>query len=440
MISITSKSRYAVVALAELARSGDRPVPIKELAERREIPEQFLEQLFSTLRRAGLLTSHRGMRGGYTLSRPPEEITVLEVVQALDGKIGQEADEAGGIWAEGVDRPAQGLRPDHDRRSRAPRGRRGRQRDVLHLMRIGAEASAVVGGTPLVRLDRLGSGVGGEVCAKLEYFSPGGSVKDRIGVAMIDAAEEAGLVKPGRSVVVEPTSGNTGIALAMVCAARGYELILTLPEGMSRERAKLLRAYGAEVRETPSLGGMNEAVALAEEIREQRRAFMPMQFSNPANAEAHRRTTAEEIWRDTDGKIGAFVAGVGTGGTITGVGQMLRERSPEALVVAVEPASSPVLSGGPPGPHKIQGIGAGFVPEVLDRSVIDEVLSVGDEDALETARLLAREEGVLAGISAGANVSAALAVAARPEMADKRVVTVVCDSGERYMSLPFFSP
>ncbi len=307
-------------------------------------------------------------------------------------------------------------------------------------MRIGAEASAVVGGTPLVRLDRLGSGVGGEVCAKLEYFSPGGSVKDRIGVAMIDAAEEAGLVKPGRSVVVEPTSGNTGIALAMVCAARGYELILTLPEGMSRERAKLLRAYGAEVRETPSLGGMNEAVALAEEIREQRRAFMPMQFSNPANAEAHRRTTAEEIWRDTDGKIGAFVAGVGTGGTITGVGQMLRERSPEALVVAVEPASSPVLSGGPPGPHKIQGIGAGFVPEVLDRSVIDEVLSVGDEDALETARLLAREEGVLAGISAGANVSAALAVAARPEMADKRVVTVVCDSGERYMSLPFFSP
>ncbi len=307
-------------------------------------------------------------------------------------------------------------------------------------MRIGGEASAVVGGTPMVLLDRLGRGVGGDVCAKLEYFNPGGSVKDRIGVAMIDAAEEAGLVKPGRSVVVEPTSGNTGIALAMVCAARGYELILTLPEGMSRERAKLLRAYGAEVRETPSLGGMSEAVALAEEIREQRRAFMPMQFSNPANAEVHRRTTAEEIWRDTDGEIGAFVAGVGTGGTITGVGRMLRERLPEALVVAVEPASSPVLSGGAPGPHKIQGIGAGFVPEVLDREVIDEVLSVSDEEALEMARLLAREEGVLAGISAGANVSAALAVAARPELAGKRVVTIVCDSGERYMSLPFFSP
>jgi cysteine synthase A len=307
-------------------------------------------------------------------------------------------------------------------------------------VRVGAEASAVVGGTPLVLLDRLGGEVGGTICAKLEYFNPGGSVKDRIGVAMIDAAEEAGLVKPGRSVVVEPTSGNTGIALAMVCAARGYELILTLPEGMSRERAKLLRAYGAEVRETPSLGGMNEAVALAEEIREQRKAFMPMQFSNPANAEAHRRTTAEEIWRDTDGEIGAFVAGVGTGGTITGVGRMLKERAPEALVVAVEPAASPVLSGGPPGPHKIQGIGAGFVPDLLDRSVVDEIVAVGDEDALETARLLAREEGVLAGISAGANVRAALEIAARPELAGKRVVTVVCDSGERYMSLPFFSP
>jgi cysteine synthase A len=307
-------------------------------------------------------------------------------------------------------------------------------------MRIGAEASAVVGETPMVLLDRMAEACGAQVCAKLEYFNPGGSVKDRIGVAMIDAAEEEGLVKPGRSVVVEPTSGNTGIALAMVCAARGYELILTLPEGMSRERAKLLRAYGAEVRETPSLGGMNEAVALAEAICEQRKAFMPMQFSNPANAAAHRRTTAEEIWRDTDGQVGAFVAGVGTGGTITGVGQMLRERAPEALVVAVEPAASPVLSGGAPGPHKIQGIGAGFVPEVLDRDVIDEVISVGDEEALETARLAARQEGILAGISAGANIRAAIEVAGRPEMAGKRVVTIVCDSGERYMSLPFFSP
>jgi cysteine synthase A len=307
-------------------------------------------------------------------------------------------------------------------------------------MRIGAEASAVVGGTPMVLLDRLSEGLPGDVCAKLEYFNPGGSVKDRIGVAMIDVAEAEGQIKPGKSVVVEPTSGNTGIALAMVCAARGYELILTLPEGMSRERGKLLRAYGAEVRETPSLGGMNEAVALAEEIREQRKGFMPMQFSNPANPDVHRRTTAEEIWSDTDGDIGAFVCGVGTGGTITGVGRMLQERAPDALVVAVEPKSSPVLSGGSPGPHKIQGIGAGFVPENLDREVVDEILPVGDEDALDMARRVAQEEGVLAGISAGANICGALEVAGRPEMAGKRVVTIVCDSGERYMSLPFFSP
>ncbi len=307
-------------------------------------------------------------------------------------------------------------------------------------MRIGAEASAVVGETPMVDLQNLVEGLGGRVCVKLEYFNPGGSVKDRIGVAMIDAAEEEGLVGPGRSVIVEPTSGNTGIALAMVCAARGYELILTLPEGMSRERAKLLRAYGAEVRETPSLGGMTEAVELAEEIREQRRAFMPQQFSNPANPDVHQRTTAEEIWRDTDGEIGAFVAGVGTGGTITGVGRMLKERAPEALVVAVEPTSSPVISGGAPGPHKIQGIGAGFVPAVFDSSVVDETIGVSDEDALETARLVAKREGILAGISAGANIKAALEVAGRPEMAGKRVVTIVCDSGERYVSLPFFAP
>jgi cysteine synthase len=307
-------------------------------------------------------------------------------------------------------------------------------------MRISAEASATVGNTPLLALRRLGEGLGAEVCAKLEYLNPGGSVKDRIGVAMIDAAEEAGEIGPGRTVIVEPTSGNTGIALAMVCAARGYELILTMPEGMSRERAKLLRAYGAEVRETPSMGGMNEAVDLAEQICEQRKGFMPQQFSNPANPEIHRRTTAEEIWSDTDGEIGAFVTGAGTGGTITGVGRMLRERSPETLIVAVEPATSPVLSGGAPGPHKIQGIGPGFVPEVLDRSVIDEIITVDDEDALETARLAARKEGVLAGISAGANIKAALEVAARPGLAGKRVVTIVCDSGERYVSLPFFTP
>ncbi len=304
---------------------------------------------------------------------------------------------------------------------------------------VAPQASAVVGSTPLIALQRLGEGLPGRVCVKLESLNPGGSVKDRIGVAMIDAAESEGLIGP-ESVIVESTSGNTGIALAMVCAARGYELILTLPEGMSRERNKLLRAYGAEVRETASMGGMSEAIDLAAQIADQRRGFIPQQFSNPANPAIHRRTTAEEIWRDCDGEIGAFVAGVGTGGTITGVGGFLKERSPETLIVAVEPASSPVLSGGRPGPHKIQGIGAGFIPDVLDRSVIDEVLAIDDEDALETARLSGMREGILAGISAGANIWAALEIARRPEMEGRKVVTIVCDSGERYMSLPFFAP
>jgi cysteine synthase A len=307
-------------------------------------------------------------------------------------------------------------------------------------LRIAPEASATVGGTPMVALRGLGEGIGGEVVAKLEYLNPGGSVKDRIGVAMLDAAEADGLIERGRSVIVEPTSGNTGIALAMVCAARGYELVLTLPEGMSRERTKLLRAYGAQVHETQSLGGMSESIDLAREIVRQRKGFMPQQFSNPANPEVHRRTTAEEIWNDLDGEVDALVCGVGTGGTITGVGQVLKERRPDVLVVAVEPLTSPVLSGGAPGPHKIQGIGAGFVPDVLDRDVIDEIVQVDDEDALETARQAATREGLFVGISAGAAFRAALDVAARPEMDGKRVVTIACDGGERYVSLPFFAP
>jgi cysteine synthase A len=307
-------------------------------------------------------------------------------------------------------------------------------------LRVGAETSAVVGNTPLVSLPRLGADAAGEVVAKVEYFNPGGSVKDRIGVAMIDSAEREGLIERGRSVIVEPTSGNTGIALALVCAARDYRLILTLPEGMSRERSALLRTYGAEVHETPSLGGMHEAVQLAEELVREHDAFMPQQFSNPANPEIHRRTTAEEIWRDLDGQVDAFVSGVGTGGTITGVGQVLKERRPEVQVFGVEPSASPVLSGGEAGPHKIQGIGAGFVPEVLDRSVIDEVIGVDDEDALNTARETAQREGLLVGISAGAAIHAALEVAGREGMEGKRVVVMVPDSGERYMSLPFFGP
>jgi cysteine synthase A len=304
--------------------------------------------------------------------------------------------------------------------------------------RVGAETSAAIGDTPLIGLRRLGEGVDAELVAKLEHLNPGGSVKDRIGVAMIEAAEREGALEPG-GVIVEPTSGNTGIALAMVAAARGYELVLTLPEGMSRERTKLLRCYGAEVHETPSLGGMAEAIRLAEEIVAERGAFMPQQFSNPANPEIHRRTTAEEIWRDLDGDIDVFVAGVGTGGTITGVGQMLKDRRPEVHVVAVEPATSAVLSGEPAGPHKIQGIGAGFVPGVLDREVIYEVIAVDDETALGTARDAARREGLLVGISSGAALRAALDVSARPEMSGKRIVAIVPDGGERYMSLPFFA-
>ena len=303
---------------------------------------------------------------------------------------------------------------------------------------VAREASSVIGDTPLVQLRRMAEGLDAEVVAKLEYLNPGGSVKDRIGVAMIDAAERDGTLEPG-GTIVEPTSGNTGIALAMVCAARGYGLVLTLPEGMSRERTKLLRAYGAEVHETPSLGGMGEAIELANRIVAERSAFMPQQFANPANPEIHRLTTAEEIWRDLDGEVDVLVAGVGTGGTITGVGQVMKERRPASHVVAVEPANSAVLSGGVPGPHKIQGIGAGFVPEVLDREVIDEVITVDDETALEAARDAARTEGLLIGISAGAAFCAALEVAARPEAAGKRIVTIAPDGGERYMSLPFFA-
>jgi len=304
---------------------------------------------------------------------------------------------------------------------------------------IAPQASATVGGTPLVWLARIAEGLDAQVCGKLEYFNPGGSVKDRIGAAMIGAAEARGDLTRGESVIVEPTSGNTGIALAMICAARDYELVLTMPEGMSRERARLLRAYGAEVQETPSIGGMDEAVELARQIAGDRDGFMPLQFANPANPEAHFRSTGPEIWADTSGEIDAFVCGVGTGGTITGVARYLKEQGSDARIYAVEPASSPVLSGGRMGPHRIQGIGAGFIPEVLDLDLVDEIIQVSDEDALGTASCLASREGILGGISAGANVHAALELAGRPELAGGRIVTLICDSGDRYMSLPFFA-
>jgi cysteine synthase A len=308
--------------------------------------------------------------------------------------------------------------------------------------RIPINIAEYVGRTPIVQLTRLvpaDAADGVEVFAKVEAFNPGGSVKDRIGVAMIEAAEAEGRIEPGRSTIVEATSGNTGIALAFVCAAKGYDLVLTLPQGMSREREALLRLYGARVEITESMGGMNEAVDAARAMATRDDVFLPEQFNNPANPEAHRRATGPEIL-DALEHVDVFVAGVGTGGTITGVGEVLKQRNAECRVVAVEPASSAVLSGRAPGPHRIQGIGAGFVPPVLNREILDEVVPVTDEDAIETARALARVEGILCGMSCGAAVWAAMEIAKRPESRGKRIVTVLPDSGERYISTPFFAP
>jgi cysteine synthase A len=307
------------------------------------------------------------------------------------------------------------------------------------MTRIANDVTELIGKTPLVRVRRLLPDSRAEVVAKLEYFNPAHSVKDRIGVSMIDAAQEAGLIGPD-TIVLEPTSGNTGIALAMVCAARGLRCTLTMPDTMSVERRLLLRAYGAELILTPGAEGMAGAIAKAEELaKEDDRYFIPQQFANPANPQIHRRTTAEEIWRDTDGRVDVLVSGVGTGGTITGVGQVLKERKPSVRVVAVEPAASPVLSGGAKGPHPIQGIGAGFVPEILDTGIYDEVIRVENDDAFVTARRAAREEGLLVGISSGAALWAAGQVAARAEHAGQLVVVVIPSFGERYLSTPLFA-
>jgi cysteine synthase A len=307
------------------------------------------------------------------------------------------------------------------------------------MARIPVNIAEHVGRTPMIELARMAP-AGVRVFGKLESFNPGGSVKDRIGVAMIEAAEADGLIEPGRTTIVEATSGNTGIALAFVCAAKGYDLVLTLPQGMSRERESLLRLYGARVEIIESMGGMNEAVDAAREMAERDDVFLPNQFANPANPEAHRRTTGPELWDDLDGDVDVLVCGVGTGGTITGAGEFLKDRNPKLHVVAVEPASSAVLSGRSPGPHKIQGIGAGFVPPVLNRAIIDEVVAVDDEDALDTARRAARVEGALVGISCGAALWAAIEVGKRPESQGRRVAVVLPDSGERYVSTPFFAP
>jgi cysteine synthase A len=306
------------------------------------------------------------------------------------------------------------------------------------MSKIADDITQLVGNTPLVRVNRLSAGLGAEILAKLEYFNPAHSVKDRLGLAMINAAEQAGLIRPD-TIILEPTSGNTGIALAMVAAARGYHCAFTMPETMSKERRALLRAYGAELILTPGPDGMAGAIAKAEELAaSDARYFIPQQFKNPANPAIHRATTAEEIWSDTDGQIDIFIAGVGTGGTITGVGEVLKQRKPSVQIIAVEPAASPVLSGGAKGPHPIQGIGAGFVPDVLETSVLDEIITVTNDDAFATAHRAAREEGLLVGISAGAALWAALLVAARPENADKQIVVIVPDFGERYLSTPLF--
>jgi cysteine synthase A len=307
------------------------------------------------------------------------------------------------------------------------------------MSRVPRNIAEHVGRTPMIELARMAPD-GVRLFGKLESFNPGGSVKDRIGVAMIDAAEADGLIEPGRTTIVEATSGNTGIALAFVCAAKGYDLVLTLPQGMSREREALLRMYGARVEITESMGGMNEAVQAARDMARRDDVFLPDQFSNPANPEAHRRTTGPELWEALDGDVDVLVCGVGTGGTITGAGEVLKARNPKLHVVAVEPASSAVLSGRAPGPHKIQGIGAGFVPAVLNREIIDEVIPVDDEDALQTARAAARTEGALIGISCGAALFAAIEVGRRPAFRGTRIAVVLPDSGERYVSTPFFAP
>lgn len=308
------------------------------------------------------------------------------------------------------------------------------------MARIYENLADTFGNTPLVKIPRLNAGLPGTVLVKMESFNPAGSVKDRIGVSMIEAAERDGRLLPGMTIL-EPTSGNTGIALSFVAAAKGYPCILVMPDTMTVERRNLLKAYGAQVVLTPGADGMKGAIARALEIASSNPAkyFIPQQFENPANPDIHRRTTGEEIWRDTDGAVDYFVAMVGTGGTITGVGSLLKERKPGIRVVAGEPDASPVLSGGTPGPHKIQGTGTGFVPKILDRSVYDEVIRVTDADAIATARRAAREEGMLVGISAGANIWAALQVASRPEAKGKTIVTIGCDTGERYLSNPVFA-
>ncbi len=444
-MKVSTKGRYGLRAMIELAANYTAgPVFIGTISGKQDISLKYLHAILTSLKKAGLVRSLRGRSGGYVLARSPARITLQEIFHALEGPLAlvdcvtnrgscrrAENCTTREVWRD-LSRTIDDILGQTTLEELA--ARIGKQKEEKDMTRIHGDITQLIGRTPLVRLSKLAAGLPGQVVAKVESFNPAWSVKDRIALAMIEAAEAEGRIGPA-TVLVEPTSGNTGIGLAMVAAQRGYRLTLYMPETMSVERRKLMAAYGASLVLTPGAEGMAGAVRRAEEAAAADPDLLLLQqFRNLANPEIHRRTTAEEIWKDTDGQVDILVAGVGTGGTLTGVAEVLHGRKKSFRAVAVEPADSPVLSGGKPGPHKLQGIGAGFVPEVLKRDLIDEIIPVKTEDAGEAARRLARTEGILAGISSGAALWAALAVAARPESAGKLIVVVLPDTGERYLS------
>ena len=404
---ISTRGRYALRVMVDLAEHvGTAYVPLGEIAKRQQISQKYLENIVKSLVKAGLLDALRGKGGGYRLNRPPEDYTVGEILRNTEGPF----------------LPVPCLEPDAE----------------PCMSKIYSSADQLIGHTPLLELTHIEEGLGAKIVAKLEYFNPAGSVKDRIAKAMLDDAEQSGKLKAG-SVIIEPTSGNTGIGLASVAAARGYRIIIVMPETMSVERRQLMKAYGAELVLTEGAKGMKGAIAKADELaKEIPNSFIPGQFVNPANPAAHKATTGPEIWEDTDGKVDIFVAGVGTGGTVTGVGEFLKSKNPNVKVVAVEPASSPVLSKGVAGSHKIQGIGAGFVPDTLNTKVYDEIIAVENEAAFEAGREIGKKEGVLVGISSGAALWAAKELAKRPENKGKTIVALLPDTGDRYLSSPLF--